>query len=194
MFTKNFYIGAGLHLIADHSDYISKNGYDLVNEYASICDLVTADGKKNLSTSISSVQFNFYPLDSYFTNAVTNLLPDNGTRGFAFGDGTGSPSFGDYTLFGNCVSGYSFSKTMEYKYDGVSSSIEVVFTITNNNSESITISEIGLFDFEQHKAGTSSWKHLLYMIEHTVLDSPITIGPGSVGQVVYTLKLNHPTQ
>lgn len=193
MFTKNFYIGAGLHLIADAEDYISKSGGELVNEYASICDLVTADGKKNLSVSISAVQFNSSTLDNYFETAVTDLLPSSGIRGFAFGDGTGSPSLGDYTLFGNCVSGYSFSKTKEYRYDGASSSLDVVFTITNNNSEAITISEIGLFNFEQHKIGTSSWKHMLYMIEHSVLESPITIGPGSVGQVAYTLKFNYPT-
>ena len=193
MFTKNFYIGAGLRLIADSEDYISKSGSSLVGEYASICDLVTVDGKKNLSVATTSVQLYSYTLDNYFTSAVANLFPDNGARGFAFGDGTGVPSFNDYTLFGNCVAGYSFSKTTEYKYDGASSSIEVVFTITNNNSEAITISEIGLFDFEQHKNGTSGWKSVLYMIEHTVLDSPITIEPGSVGQVTYTLRLNYPT-
>lgn len=58
-------------------------------------------------------------------------------------------------------------------------------TITNNNETDITIGEVGIV----YQTGSS----YSVLFERTVLESPITIPAGGVGQVTYTIRMNYPT-
>lgn len=67
--------------------------------------------------------------------------------------------------------------------DGSHSSI-VVATCTNTSSVPITIGEIGLRDYFQ----SSSSSQMVY-IDRTPLPTPLTIQPGEVGRIVYTITM-----
>ena len=198
MFTKNCYIDMVLKGITEPGAYISADGAKVNTEFKGMVDFVTVDGQKPYnSTNVSNYQ-DFYPLDYFFSEAISKLGVDknnNKERGFVFGDGSGTPSINDYTIFGNCITGFTFSKTLEYTYDENGPGLTVCFTITNNNSESITISEIGLVDTARWQT-TSSSSNKFYgytLMEHSVLETPITIPAGGVGQVTYTARMNYPT-
>lgn len=111
-------------------------------------------------------------------------------RGVSFGNGTGQPTLSDYCLFGDIVTGFTYNSSKSYHFDGNDLLIEAHFTITNNNSEEITISEIGLFDYKS--VYYSKWYYYPCMIDHTLLETPITIPAGGVGQVTYTIRMNYP--
>ena len=66
--------------------------------------------------------------------------------------------------------------------DGSHSSV-VVATITNISTGSITIGEIGLRVNAQNLSATS------LVIDRTPLGTPLTIQPGEVGRIVYTITM-----
>lgn len=110
----------------------------------------------------------------------TNLT---GTAGFvAFGTGTTPPTLDDYTLSGNIVTGISTTAKVSGGFTDSGTEVSATYTITNNNDTAVTIGEIGAFG----ASGSTTGKGV--MLERTVLESPITIEPGGVGQVTYTLR------
>ena len=112
-----------------------------------------------------------------------------------FGSGNTIATIDDYKLAGDVIDGftYSYVKNFTYAEDGSSSAVSYTYTITNNNDADITIGEIGLFVESRWKVESASkYTHYYYMIERTALETPITIAPGSVGQVEYTIRMNYP--
>ena len=105
--------------------------------------------------------------------------------GVIIGTGTTPPALDDYCLSGDLITTFtgSVNITQELTDDGVS--YTALYTITNIGTESFTIGEIGMY------GGVTSGVAVL--LERTVLDSPITIPAGSVGQVTYTIRFNYPT-
>lgn len=103
--------------------------------------------------------------------------------GVAFGNGDTPATLDDYKLSGDILSGYSSNCSLQKTYVEGGVSLTAVYTITNNNSKSMEIKEIGLIS----RAGITA------LLERTVLDTPITIEPGGVGQVTYTITMNYPT-
>ena len=82
----------------------------------------------------------------------------------------------------------SISKT--YSYSEAQPSLKAVYTITNNNAEEITIREVALHVlFYRTTSGSTNG----CVIDRTVLDTPVTIPAGGVGQVEYTITFNLPT-
>ena len=118
---------------------------------------------------------------------LTNVLKDiNATKnqsngGVAFGNGTSGPSVDDYTLSGSLVTAFTSSALMSK----TGNTITVTYTLTA--TEDITISEIGLFSLYYNG------NRYPFLVERTLLDEPVTIPAGGVGQVVYTINLNIPT-
>lgn len=107
--------------------------------------------------------------------------------GVKLGTGTTPPTIDDYTLSGSAISTTNLSSSCSWSasVDEDGATYTSVFTITNNKSNDITISEVGLF--------MSDGTNFPYMVERTVLDSPVTIPAGGVGQVTYTIRMNYPT-
>ena len=106
-----------------------------------------------------------------------------------FGDGTTSPTEDDYNLSGNIITTISTTVTRSRTNDEDGVIQSAVYTITNTGSESITISEIGMFGYWY----TNSSNYTTYLLERTLLDTPVTIEPGGVGQVTYNIRMNLPT-
>ena len=125
----------------------------------------------------------YYPM-----NAVRTSL-NNATCGVCFGDGTASPTEDDYNLSGNIITTITATATQSRTSVEDGGIMSAVYTITNTGSESITISEIGMFSYWY----TSSTAYSTFLCERSLLDTPVTIEPGGVGQVTYTIRMNYPT-
>ena len=118
-------------------------------------------------------------LANVLKNITATTSKKNG--GVAFGNGTSVPSMDDYTLSGSLVTAFTASALMSK----TGNTITVTYTLTAEAD--ITISEIGLFSLYY------SGDRYPFLVERTLLDAPVTIPAGGVGQVVYTITYNDPT-
>ena len=118
-----------------------------------------------------------------YSNAITATLDAPGVH---FGTGTAIPTSDDYKLENRITmisSDYPVTKKVTQNGDTITG----VYTITNNTSNDITITEIGLYGKALY-SGTSSY---LYLVDRTLLDSPVTIpANGGIGQVTYTITVS----
>ena len=118
-------------------------------------------------------------LANVLKNINATAYQNNG--GVAFGNGTREPSMDDYTLSGSLVTAFTASALMSK----TGNTITVTYTITA--TADITISEIGLFSLYY------SGNRYPFLVERTLLDEPVTIAAGGIGQVVYTITFNNLT-
>ena len=126
---------------------------------------------------------NCAPLLGFFQNSVG--IAGSYSSGVMFGTNSTPPTFEDYTInnTGVTVTG-SIAKTVNINDNGSVTAI-LNCTLTNTGETEITISEVGL------KVSLTNTGSVLF--ERTVLDTPVTIPAGGVGQVVYTITFNYPT-
>lgn len=112
--------------------------------------------------------------------------------GVVIGTGTTPPTADDHTLSGSLISDYSFSVAIQRFNDENGAGVTAIYTITNTGTSDFTVGEIGLianigssvsYTYDGYKA----------LLERTVLDTPLTIPAGGIGQVTYTIRLNYPT-
>ena len=157
----------------------------LKNYYTAIRTLFT--GLQIYCTYTNGNGSNLSPTDAPSVLRICDALSavSNSTSGSAVvvGSGTTPPSVTDYKLESQ-ITTVSGNASYQRVTVGATDTFTVVATITNTGTESITISEVGL----QIKATNNK----NYMIERTLLESPITIAPGGVGQVTYTICVNYP--
>ena len=109
--------------------------------------------------------------------------------GVILGTGTTTPTLNDYCLSGDMITTFTYSKNVTVTSDESGVTITALYTITNTGSSAFTIGEIGLIAASYNKPAPG-YKCL---VERTVLDTPVTIPAGGVGQVVYTITFNYPT-
>lgn len=94
-----------------------------------------------------------------------------------FGNGNTPPTADDFQLAGAHFT--TCSANVSVSFDSNSNTSTVLYTITNAGDEEFVVREVGVFYYEA-------------MLMREVLDSPITIPAGGVGQVTLTLKVNIP--
>lgn len=169
MFTTNYY-----RLLAN---YVSGSAFPYQH------GLVMYDGSINNSFTQPDPQLWRSSSTAYAANmnAVTSLAKQNG--GVMFGDGDTSPTTADYKLAGNVIDGLTATITRTVAMDNNGFSMPVTYAITNSNSEAVTIKEVGII------ASKGQWEADKVLLERTVLDAPVTIPAGGVGQIVYTIEL-----
>lgn len=114
-----------------------------------------------------------------------------GFMGVIFGTGTTPATIDDYQMAGEHYIDYAVSYYYEAIYDESGVTNKCTYTLTNTLETSVTIGEIGLSI--PVSRGSSSYYYTGLLVERTVLDNPITIEPGGVGQVTYEIKMNYPT-
>ena len=146
----------------------------------------------------SEVEMNEYNWETRFEwNVLLSKLQKSAgsNNGVVLGDGDTPPTFEDYTLAGNLISNFTFTaSTSVLKTDDSGATIRALYTITNNNSEEITIKEICLIvNATQYSSGSGLYAKNKIVLDRTVLDTPVTIPAGGIGQVEYTITLNLPT-
>lgn len=114
----------------------------------------------------------------------------SGSGGVIIGTGTTPPTLDDYYLSGDLITGYTYSAAVSNTYDGDRVTITALYTITNTSAADFTVGEIGLIaNLYQYNDASGDKKALL---ERTVLDSPVTIPAGGVGQITYTITIEYP--
>ena len=127
--------------------------------------------------------------------STTYETSNSGHRGVVFGNGTAAESINDYTMSGDLFTTYTSSYSMECIGDDTGLTKTCTFTLTNTGDE-FTISEVGLFGFAYVSHYSSNNRYYVYdiLLDRTLLETPITIPAGGVGQVTYTIRMNYPTE
>lgn len=126
--------------------------------------------------------------DGLWFGKMTTILTSYNGYGVVFGDGTTEVSKDDNKLSGNVITTISGTAVSQDTCDDAQAIKSTLFTITNTGTEPVTISEIGYFGAVGFKTFYTN-----AMFERTLLETPVTIPPGGVGRVIYTIRLNYPT-
>lgn len=168
-------------ILRNYNNFI--NGLDIGanNQYKAILRDVNNEMKKYDSTA--SYTADIPNLSASIFNKLTTTLSDKGTGVFV-GNGSTPPTQGDYKL----------ESMIEYKEDGltvvsktVSKAVDedttllYVYTLKNNSSDPITVSEVGLFihtAFTYYYAGDHI-NEFTIMIARNVID-PEVLEPGQI--------------
>lgn len=101
-----------------------------------------------------------------------------------FGTGTKEPDINDYALSGDIIKNLTAGITQAVNFDATYHEIVTTYILTNGNGEAVTIGEVGVKNYASKNG---------YLFERTVLDTPVTIPAGGIGQVTYTVRMNYPT-
>lgn len=117
--------------------------------------------------------------------SLSNVVFDNISCGIVLGSGTTPATINDYCLESRITSNLTCSTTITKNENN---DRVLIITATNSGNSDIVIGEVGYHGSAPVSAQSSSSTAVL--IERTVLDSPITIAPGGVGQIIYTIKMN----
>ena len=178
---------------------ILKNYYKAISAFMEGGGSSTANKLKNYNGDLIK------PSSLY--EVLTYMTPTIGTGGYyaslsrmskSIGDtylgiiiGTGDTPVtpDDHKLSGSMITAYAGSVASTCSADENGTTLTALCTITNSGSSAFTIREVGLLGKDKNTSSTSS----TILVERTVLDVPLTIEPGSVGQLTYTIKLNYPT-
>lgn len=146
-----------------------------------------------------------YGSSVYCSENIENLLKQrlskfaygtgNVGTGYCFGSGNTPATVNDTTLSGDFIDTSSYNVSVSVNKDNSTqymTNFETLYTITNISSEDITIGEVALCYYMQgRKTSNASMCYCPWIIERTALETPITIPAGGVGQVTYTICVNH---
>ncbi len=106
--------------------------------------------------------------------------------GIVLGTGTTAPTVNDYCLSGGVITTVTGSVADMSPDDGTS--IISVLTITNTADTAITIGEIATTCYLPYESSRNDY----FMVDRTVLEAPVTIEAGGVGQITYTIEMPFP--
>lgn len=174
MFTRNWYKAIGF-TVTSNSNVVFKR----------------ITGANTTAGSTINPSFNLSVEGGYYSNPTMLFMRTSFSdrSGVVIGTGTTPPTLDDYTLSGNIITGYAYNVAITKEIDEEGTTLKAVYTITNNNAEDITIGEIGLI-----ASPINNNKTYMCLMERTVLESPVTIPPGGVGQITYIVKMVYPTE
>ena len=176
MFTTNWYKMLFSQMVGKGASYSAVDGGTQTVGYGSATHYIPLIGTN----------------DAGYFPSMQKLRTSYATHGgVVLGTGTTPPSKDDYCLSGTVISGFTHSTNFTTSVDGAGATLTAVYTITNTTDSPFTIGELGLIcnikSVSSSGATSASNKALL---EHTVLDSPLTIQGGGVGVLTYTIRLN----
>lgn len=125
---------------------------------------------------------------------LTRVAKDNTSGGVVIGSGSTPAQESDYWLSNQITSGFDgyVSDVHQTDNDG-NHGIVLSVIVMNTGSSNLTIGEIGYSLHvlsSVHEGGDSSYTSMLrnVLIDHTVLDNPITVGAGAAAIIDYALK------
>lgn len=126
-----------------------------------------------------------YPYSSTVTLALAAT-----TAGFVLGSGTTPATENDYKIETPITSGISCTPTRANGADNNGNPyVEWTLVVTNTGSTDITVTEIAYNQTLQvvTAAGGTSAQNKVVCLDHTLLDSPVTIAAGSQSTIKYRL-------
>jgi hypothetical protein len=155
----------------------------LLNHYTAYLEKIM-QGRIGSLTSTTGVTYTYGSLNAQAGNVLLPLLLHQNETIVVGSDNTAET--GDsYCLKKQITSGINLglAKSVVDNDDGSHSSI-VIANCTNTSSEPITIGEIGITKFM-----APSTKNEYFVFDRTPLGTPLTIQPGEVGRIVYTITM-----
>lgn len=142
-------------------------------------------------------------IEGILNNVVTQALNYNGSTnssnfysGVIFGDGSTHVTKSDYNLAGNHIKTLSAIVQITRSVDENGVEIKAVYSLTNTGTTDVVIAEMAMLERILSGLTTESNNNRFYfnyIIDRKVLDAPVTIPAGGVGQVTYTIRVNYPT-
>ena len=173
------------------------------NWYKTLASAITKNRAKNF-VNVNGVETGLYSQNSIYNislgdstgaseSAYIGRLVQTYNRqgGVRLGTGDTPATVNDYKLSGDLITGYDFTAEVKTQNSAESDKITAVYTITNTSSSEITIKEIGIVAKMSSNTGVAQ-KGDMGLLDRTVLDTPVTIPAGGVGQVEYTITFKYP--
>lgn len=147
----------------------------------------TLTGVKSTSGNSMNLATSYANMIMQFSKGMATVAGSSYTSPgcVVFGTGDKAVAFDDYRLSSDQITTLSGSGTVNCSFDDTGFTASSLLTVTNNGSTDVTIREIGLV-----MQATGNW---YYLVDRTILDSPLTVPAGGIGQVVYTIRMNYPT-
>lgn len=146
----------------------------------------------NTLKDITGASFNLY---SSFTPCfggsggncyMADTYKDKKYWGVVFGTGNTPPTVNDYKISGTEFTAFTANSSVSNQFTTNGLVTTATFTLTNTGTSEVTIKEVALYG-GSYKSSTSYTK---FLIDRTLLDSPVTIPAGGIGQVIYTIRVN----
>lgn len=202
MFTRNFWMAEAANRLGKLSEVSGTSDAKpkLISVSGAVADSKHYDSYSSatmscVGASIGNVLQTIKGIDVSNNVTDSNYSKETGSYGcIVFGSGNTPATIDDYKLSGDPIQNisYSYANNSTYNEDGSATNLSYNYTITNNNDTAITIGEIGMFTEAMWKVAYSNYIHNYYLLERTVLENPITIPAGGVGQVTYNIQINYP--
>ena len=126
---------------------------------------------------------------TYMQGSISSSV--NSSAPVMFGSGTTPPTVNDYKIEKLISTGLTINNTESVRSvtdEGVI--FTNIYTLTNTSSIDITISEVAWYAYSYYSASASNNTH--FLLDRTLLDSPVTIPAGEMAQVTYTLNWKLP--
>lgn len=149
--------------------------------------VVTVPGN---SATLSIAYMNVSSTTIYYPS-LKNIPTGWHPGGVVFGDGGAAVSRNDYCLSGNRFTTFAGAASVETGIDDDGVYAIGKYTLTNTGTEDFTIREVGLFT-KYMQQNMDNINHAV-LVERSILDNPITIPAGGVGQITYTVRMAYPT-
>ena len=156
--------------------------------------------KKTIPKSLIAIDGSVHDHVYYYSNTsdvIFNMMysfkTSTTSAGVIIGTGTTPATVSDYKLDSQITTGVSFvnSGATSFNVDDDGYSMFVTSGVTNNGTEPLPVSEIGLV--AQLYNGNSASNYCYPLLDRTVLEEPIVINPGETKQLTYTIRMNYPT-
>jgi hypothetical protein len=128
-------------------------------------------------------------ISSLRASSTSYVTTNQGSEGVYFSTGGEPESPTNCAISGDIITTYSSTHKITYSFDENGATTTVVYTITNTGTDAFTIGEIGVIGYMNTKHNSKTRYYIEYFLwDRTVLETPVTIEPGGVGQVTYTLR------
>ncbi len=129
---------------------------------------------------------------TYITTNTPLLVPSYGQQsnidvnqygdtGLYLGTGDREVAYDDYSLSGTKITNITYTMTKKTEEVDGQLRFRCIYSITNTGSTDITIREVAYVA----KAYCSGAEKFRIMLDRTLLETPLTIVPGGVGQLTY---------
>lgn len=176
MFTKNWYKAIAVQMTEKYRSYTNCSG-ESQSAYATYAQYFTKLG----ATS-----------NGAYTPRLANVCTSlNSYGGVIFGTGTTAPTVDDYCLSGSLITTITATASVSIEHDENGFTATATYMLTNTGDNDITIGEVGII--ASLFSNTSTDSRYKTLLERSVLDTPVTIRSGGIGQVTYTIRMNYPT-
>lgn len=201
MFTKNFYILAGgVNILGSGASNVLKDSWyklrniagNLMKSYSGYGGVGGGDVSNSFSVSAIQTPLKIEKSSLLAEQYWGSIYNCKYYSGVVFGNGTAPESIEDYTMSGELFTTYTHNLTENMVFDDNGAERVVVYTLTNTGSEPFTISEIGMIGYGYLSNQSNRAYESNFLWERTLLEVPITIAPGGIGQIAYTIRINYP--